>query len=964
MLVTDEGSFELVDKSNDWQSGYYGKKIEDIFTKYHKDGNAWVATSREGISYYFGSTTDSRQDNTEGVFQWCLDRVVDTNGNYITFEYQKDQGQIYIDRIEYTGNSSLTPSNSIQFYYETYSYAYWPWNNKPPVSYLTHFSVATALRLCTIKINSYDGLVRLYKLYYHQSGQSQQIELASVKEFGSDSLLDGDSIISGSTLPPVEISYHPEADALLEEGYVCDVDETIANEPDDSFISFADMNGDGKKEVIYSPEETKDFIAIFPGNSTSTRKITWGSRNFDPSPETATNGFVDFNGDGKTDYIYVPDGTNELKKLISTDNGFETEAPAGTILNTLNPLPLHNKAQWFADVNGDGMADFIYDHWRRIDFLHIIHEYWVKLSNGDTFEPDVKWAESPGLPFLNGFVGLADMNGDGMADIVLCSWHDVWVFVSTGDGFSPGSIWGAAESLIPRFVRFSDLNGDGMMDFLYFDDTELRVMLSKGNSFDEDTKWAQGSKFTDARFWFADMNGDGMTDLFYNFFGDDELNVKLSTGTRFTENVFTNDEVWGTKSHSIGSSEVVWGVSDFSGDGKADFIYRSNRFFYHPLYVMYSQKSQNMCLSSLSNGKGATWSVAYEPSSAYKNRTLPGILQTVSSITVDDGIGTPAVTSFTYGDGYYFAPDREFRGFGWAEQTNPDGSTLKTTFIQDDAFLKGKINKICHTEPNQGDVLSEVTIAWNKSFLNDPEQNAAFVWPDQKETKYDNNQTDSKEEYTYDTTNGFLTKVIISGTRAPSFSIENEYDDTFGVWLWRQTQVVIKDENDLTVRRTDFVYENGTGNLLQELRYLDGQNDPTISKGYDIYGNSTSVTDARGNPTYTEYDSVTQTYSVRITYPQTGGITHEIEKSWDHRFGEIATLTDENENVTEYNYDPFGRIEIIDYPDSGQTLFEYTDTDVPRHTLKKSKRNLSRPDSRYIYLCRRAGQADTTCNTW
>ena len=97
------------------------------------------------------------------------------------------------------------------------------------------------------------------------------------------------------------------------------------------------MNGDGKKEVIYSPEETKDFIAIFPGNSTSTRKITWGSRNFDPSPETATNGFVDFNGDGKTDYIYVPDGTNELKKLISTDNGFETEAPAGTILNTLNP---------------------------------------------------------------------------------------------------------------------------------------------------------------------------------------------------------------------------------------------------------------------------------------------------------------------------------------------------------------------------------------------------------------------------------------------------------------------------------------------------------------------------------------------------------------------------------------------------------------------------------------------------
>ena len=70
--------------------------------------------------YYYGSKSDTRQDFVNGtkVFKWCLDKVIDTNGNYMTVSYTKDQGEVYPDRIDYTGNAAagLSPTNYVKFY--------------------------------------------------------------------------------------------------------------------------------------------------------------------------------------------------------------------------------------------------------------------------------------------------------------------------------------------------------------------------------------------------------------------------------------------------------------------------------------------------------------------------------------------------------------------------------------------------------------------------------------------------------------------------------------------------------------------------------------------------------------------------------------------------------------------------------------------------------------------------------
>lgn len=104
---------------DDWGTNYYGAKIEGAFSKfyYNTSTGGWEVTTKEGTKYYYGTTTASRQDNIYGVFKWMLDKVQDTNGNYMTISYWKDQGDIYIDRIDYTGNGSLSPTNYVKFYY-------------------------------------------------------------------------------------------------------------------------------------------------------------------------------------------------------------------------------------------------------------------------------------------------------------------------------------------------------------------------------------------------------------------------------------------------------------------------------------------------------------------------------------------------------------------------------------------------------------------------------------------------------------------------------------------------------------------------------------------------------------------------------------------------------------------------------------------------------------------------------
>src|SRR5438132_5482510 len=108
-------TFRLAGVSTDMVSigsGEYRAKIEGGFSRVKKltagDGKPyWEATDKKGTRYLFGQTAMTRQADpadASKIFKWCLDQVIDTNGNYMTVTYWGYQGQGYIDHIDYTGN--------------------------------------------------------------------------------------------------------------------------------------------------------------------------------------------------------------------------------------------------------------------------------------------------------------------------------------------------------------------------------------------------------------------------------------------------------------------------------------------------------------------------------------------------------------------------------------------------------------------------------------------------------------------------------------------------------------------------------------------------------------------------------------------------------------------------------------------------------------------------------------------
>jgi len=91
----------------DGEHGQYGIRFSsgiDIYIEWNLD-DSWTLFSSDGTEVTFGASTDSRQDDANdftNVAKWMIDRTEDTNGNYITYEYYKDSGQIYPAEINYS----------------------------------------------------------------------------------------------------------------------------------------------------------------------------------------------------------------------------------------------------------------------------------------------------------------------------------------------------------------------------------------------------------------------------------------------------------------------------------------------------------------------------------------------------------------------------------------------------------------------------------------------------------------------------------------------------------------------------------------------------------------------------------------------------------------------------------------------------------------------------------------------
>jgi hypothetical protein len=228
-VFTVNGSAQDLVSRTDWGTSCYGARIEGALSKYYFNPTTegWEVTAKDGTRYYYGSTATSRQTNGNGVFSWQLDRVEDTSGNYMTLEYWKNQGEIYLDTINYAGNGSLEPSNVVMFRREERTDVY--------PSFVSGSSVQTGYRLKTIEVIASGQLARKYELAYNYSSSTDRSLLSSVKQYGSD----------GITALPETILTWQEKDNTLQ------ADQAHGMGGFQGPFRTPDLNGDGKTDIVF-----------------------------------------------------------------------------------------------------------------------------------------------------------------------------------------------------------------------------------------------------------------------------------------------------------------------------------------------------------------------------------------------------------------------------------------------------------------------------------------------------------------------------------------------------------------------------------------------------------------------------------------------------------------------------------------------------------------------------------------
>lgn len=219
-----------------------------------------------------------------------------------------------------------------------------------------------------------------------------------------------------------------------------------------------------------------------------------------------------------------------------------------------------------ADVNGDGKADI----------LAVNHDgIYIMASDGNSFQ----WKGKGSVPFYGDHATLfADVDGDGRADAIAVNQSGVWVMLAdkpivgpwgiyypTGFGtptkWADGPLYGARKTLV------GDVNGDGKADLIMIDQFGgVRVALSDGTKFTKPQAVTTFANFGTMGTFVGDVNGDGRADLI--MVNGDGVYVMLSSVSSDGRIVFVNRGKWSAPFYG----NRLTTVADFDGDGKTDLI--------------------------------------------------------------------------------------------------------------------------------------------------------------------------------------------------------------------------------------------------------------------------------------------------------------------------------------------------------------------------------------------------------
>ncbi len=514
----------------------------------------FIEYTKDGYTIEYGNSSDSRVNplgTNSSITEWKVNKIIDRNGNYISYHYENYAGDNAIRYIRYTGNSTLLePYNEIEFVYDLRT-------ADPIKMYIADETYTKNRILNSIKVYSEQVLVKRFDFSYSGMFFSNLVE---INELNSQGDKGNPTIIKWDLHNPFTSN------------------ETISFSPTygESLSAVGDYNLDGKNDfVTWKPSSGGGSIwSLYINNGNGSYTRTDYCNSDDPSRyKTYAVGFSpytynfsdnsDFNRDGLSDVI-MRAGDTLLCYMASTNNKL--------IFNQMDTCIVTGYIKHFSgDFTGDGYSELLIQGTNNT----VIH----------SFQTDQSWTIN--LP--SNFYLIEDVNGDGKTDLISFSGtgYSVYEFDynSGNNTFTLNQIsqetnqyFTSAISSSNRFLT-GDFNGDGNIDFLVKPvSSGWYILMGTGSKFVFDTNFtiplsSQFDPFTylsDKGVYVRDINSDGYSDiiatstLYKNSLPDSVgINFVLSNGANFFSETYSFYYPSKTTQGSF-----IWG--DFKGDNSLD----------------------------------------------------------------------------------------------------------------------------------------------------------------------------------------------------------------------------------------------------------------------------------------------------------------------------------------------------------------------------------------------------------
>ncbi|MBI4538057.1 MAG: VCBS repeat-containing protein [Gemmatimonadetes bacterium] len=673
----------LVEEGGAWrddareQDGYlvrrYSPRVEESFWRIERwtDPVAgtvfWKTVSRDNVTRIYGKSADARvADPSDGrrVFEWLLEEVWDERGNGIHYEYKaEDRAEVdqtrpyerarsvpghgctyrYPKRVRY---ANRVPFSREQWLFEVvFDYGEhdeeapgvdeirsWPVRADVFSSFRAGFDVRCH-RLCRRalmfhrfpELGEDPVLVRSTDFTYEESPVAMY--LTGVTWHGY--IRDGDGYTRES-LPPVEFEY---SRAVIDEE-VRSVDglDDIPGGFAPSRYQWVDLDGEGAVGLLAEQgggwlykrndvdhDEDPPRARFAPAAQVASR----------PTAARAAAGaqLLDLAGDGKLDLVLLGEGVAGYQER-GADGRWGRFQP----FQSVPALDWQDPDLRLVDLDGDGHADVLITEDEVLRWYSSLAKKGFAAAVIVRKEKDEERGPTAVFSSEGESVFLADMSGDGLADIVRIRNGSVCYWPNLGHGrfgakiVMAGSPWfDAPDQFDARRIRLADIDGSGTTDILYLARDAVRIWFNQsGNGFAEVRELSRipgTDSLTDVRV--ADLLGDGTACL-----------------------------VW--SSPLPGRAREPLRYVHLMGEGKPHLLTEIRNNLGRETRLEYAP-STKFCLADRKAGR--PWVTR-----------LPFPVHVLERVVRWDGVtGTKFSTRYRWHDGYFDGEDREFRGFGYVE---------------------------------------------------------------------------------------------------------------------------------------------------------------------------------------------------------------------------------------------------------------------------------------------------------